>query len=71
MPYKYNATMIEKGQEVPLPVADLVVSIADVVKVTRSGRMFSPVFPKVVEDVFVGKKAEIPPVDPMSAPMCQ
>ncbi|KAI5431077.1 hypothetical protein KIW84_035295 [Lathyrus oleraceus] len=69
--YKYNATMVENGQEVPLLVADLVVSIVDVVKMTRSGRVFSPVFPKVVEDVSAGKKSEVPAVDPISAPTCQ
>lgn len=34
VPYKYNATMIKDGKEVPLLVASLVVSIVDVVKVT-------------------------------------
>ena len=71
VPYKYNVTMIENGQEVPLPVAYSVVDIADVAKVTRSGRVFSLVFLKVVEDVSVGKKAEIPAVDSGNAPMCQ
>ena len=51
--------MIENGQEVPLPVADSVVNIADIAKVTRSGRVFSLVFPKIVEDVSVGKKIKI------------
>lgn len=37
VPYKYDATMIRDGQEIPLPAATLVVSIANVVKVTRSG----------------------------------
>ncbi|XP_050896222.1 uncharacterized protein LOC127102949 [Lathyrus oleraceus] len=32
MPYKYNATMIKYRQEVPLPLATSVVSIADIVK---------------------------------------
>lgn len=71
VPYKYNATMIENGQEVPLPVADLVVNIADIVKVTRSGRVFSLVFPKAVEDVLVRKKQEVPAVHPVTAPTCQ
>ena len=56
VPYQYNATMIENGQEVPLPVADSVVNIADIAKVTRSGLVFSPVFPKVVENASVRKK---------------
>ena len=46
VPYQYNATMIENGQEVPLPVADSVVNIDDIAKVTRSGRVFGPVFSK-------------------------
>ena len=32
--YQYNATMLENGQEVPLPTASSVVSIVDVTKVT-------------------------------------
>ena len=71
VPYQYNATMIENGQEVSLPVADSVVNIANIVKVTRSGRVFSPVFPKIVEDVSMGKKAGVHAVNPVSAPMCQ
>lgn len=71
VPYKYNATMIENGKEVPLPAANSVVSIAYVVKVTRSGRMFGHVSPKVVEDVSVGKKAEVPTVDLINALTCQ
>ena len=55
----------------PFPVAESVVNIADIVKVIRSGRVFSPVFPKIVEDVSVDKKAEVPAVNPVSAPMCQ
>lgn len=47
VPYQYNANMVEKGQEVPLPVANSMVNIADVVKVTCSGRVFSMVFPKL------------------------
>ncbi|XP_050897058.1 uncharacterized protein LOC127103860 [Lathyrus oleraceus] len=72
-PYKYNATMIKDGQDVPLPASTLVVSIADVVKVTRSGRVFIPVFPKVVENVVVGNKAEVvvPLFDPINTPIFQ
>lgn len=47
------------------------VNIAGVVKVTLSGHVFSPMFPKIVEDVFVGKKAEIPAVVPISSLTCQ
>lgn len=71
VPYKYNSTVINDGQEVPLPAANSVVSIANVVKLSQSGRVFSPVSPKVVEDVMVGKKADIPLIDPINAPICQ
>ena len=37
VPYQYNATMIENGQEVLLPTTSSMVSIIDVTKVTRSG----------------------------------
>ena len=67
MSYKYKSTMIENGEEVPLPVADSVVNLSDIAKVIRSGRVFNQVFPKVMEDVSVGKKAEIPVVDLVSA----
>lgn len=72
VPYKYDATMIKDGQEVPLSIANSVVSINDVVKMTRSGRVFSLVSPKVVEDVVVGKKkADVPLVDLVNTPICQ
>jgi hypothetical protein len=63
VPYQYNATMIENGQEVSLPTTSSVVSIVDVTKVTRSGRVFGPVFPNNREETTVGKKAEVPNVD--------
>lgn len=69
--YKYNATMIENGQEVPLPAVNSVVRIADVVKVTRSGRVFGPVPPRIVEDVSMGKRYDVPTVNPVNAPTCQ
>lgn len=71
VPYKYDVTMIKDGQDVPLPTANSVVSIADVVKVTRSSRVFGLVSSKVVEDVVVGKKAYVPLVDPVNTPICQ
>ena len=43
IPYKYNATMIENGVEVPIPPMPSFVSIADVSRVTRSGRIFAAV----------------------------
>ncbi|KAI5442896.1 hypothetical protein KIW84_011794 [Lathyrus oleraceus] len=72
IPYQYNATMVENDQEVLLPTTNFVVNIADVKKVTRSGHVFGPVFPKeVIEDVSVGKKVDVPAVNLVSAPMCQ
>ncbi|KAI5395480.1 hypothetical protein KIW84_061884 [Lathyrus oleraceus] len=71
VPYKYNSTMIENGKEVPLPVANSVVSIINVMKVTYSGRVFGLVSPKVVEDVSMGKKAEVPTVDLVTTPTFQ
>ncbi|KAI5421073.1 hypothetical protein KIW84_044783 [Lathyrus oleraceus] len=69
VPYQYNATMLENGQEVPLPMTSSVVSIADVTKVTRSGRVFGSVFPNDVEGV--NKKVDVPVVNLVSTPRCQ
>ncbi|KAI5444790.1 hypothetical protein KIW84_013173 [Lathyrus oleraceus] len=71
VPYKYNSTVLENGQEVPLPTINSVVSITDVTKVTRSSRVFGPVFPKNVEDMYVRKKVDMPVLDSISAPKCQ
>ncbi|KAI5415782.1 hypothetical protein KIW84_040993 [Lathyrus oleraceus] len=65
--YQYNATMIEGGQEVLLPTTIFVVSIADVTKVTRSGRVFGPVLPKDKEESVVSKNVEVPVADPVVA----
>ncbi|KAI5443626.1 hypothetical protein KIW84_012317 [Lathyrus oleraceus] len=59
------------GQEVLLPMANFVVNIADIAKVTRSGRVFGLVFSKEVEETAVSKKVDVPMVNPISAPMCQ
>ncbi|KAI5431679.1 hypothetical protein KIW84_035732 [Lathyrus oleraceus] len=53
------------GQEVPLPTTSSVVSIADVAKVTRSGRVFGSVFPKDKEEAVLSKKVEVPVEDPV------
>ncbi|KAI5441687.1 hypothetical protein KIW84_010944 [Lathyrus oleraceus] len=71
VPYQHNATMLENCQEVPLPTTSSVVSITDVTKVTRSGRVFGPVFPKNVEDLSVSKKVDAHVVDSVSASRCQ
>jgi hypothetical protein len=65
--YQYNATMLKDDQEVPLATTSSVVSIVDVTKVAHSGRMFGAVIPKDLEDSTVGKKVEVPAVDPVNA----
>ncbi|KAI5407265.1 hypothetical protein KIW84_053500 [Lathyrus oleraceus] len=61
--YQYNATMLENVQEVPLPMISSVISIDDVTKVTRSGRVFGLVFQKNMEDLSVNKKVDVPVVE--------
>lgn len=53
--YKYKATMLEDGKEVPIPSFSSVVNIANVSGGTRSGRVFAAAGPKRIEDVVVGK----------------
>jgi hypothetical protein len=52
VPYKYNATMNENGKDVPLPS---IVNVADVRRVTTSGRVFA----KRTEDVTSEKQAHV------------
>ncbi|XP_050876724.1 uncharacterized protein LOC127080448 [Lathyrus oleraceus] len=60
VPYKYNATMIENGNDVPLPS---IVNVADVSRVTRTGRIFA----KRTKDVAAGKQAHVEiPFEPVS-----
>ncbi|KAI5402926.1 hypothetical protein KIW84_050500 [Lathyrus oleraceus] len=63
VPYQYNATMLENGQEVPLPTNSSIVGIVDVTKVTRNGHVFGSVFPKNTEDFSVSKKVDVPVVE--------
>ncbi|KAI5409968.1 hypothetical protein KIW84_055435 [Lathyrus oleraceus] len=42
-----------------------VVSIADVIKVTRNGRVCGPMFPENKEELIIGKNAKVPNVDPV------
>ncbi|KAI5400583.1 hypothetical protein KIW84_065462 [Lathyrus oleraceus] len=65
VPYQYNATMMKDGQEAPLPTTSSVVSIVDVTKVTRIGRVFGSVFPKDKGETIVVKKVEVPSIDPV------
>jgi hypothetical protein len=46
IPYKYNATMIEDGQEITMPTLPTSINIAEVSRVTRSGRVFPAVSQK-------------------------
>ena len=43
VPYKYNATILEDGVEVPIQPMPDVGNIAENSRVTRSGRVFAPV----------------------------
>lgn len=52
------------------PVANFVVNIADITKVTHSGRVFGLVLPKEVEDVSASKKVDAPTMNPVSASGC-
>ncbi|XP_050877398.1 uncharacterized protein LOC127081158 [Lathyrus oleraceus] len=58
VPYKYQATMIKDGKEVPQPSMPFVVNIANVSGVTRSGHVFTTVPPRNVE-TSVGKKMQV------------
>jgi hypothetical protein len=48
IPYKYNATMIEDGREVPLPSLPAVGNIAEDSRVLRNGRIIPTMAPKKV-----------------------
>ena len=43
VPYKYNATILDDGVEVPIQPLSSVGNIAETSKFTRSGRVFAPV----------------------------
>ncbi|XP_058733755.1 uncharacterized protein LOC131605416, partial [Vicia villosa] len=62
VPYNYNATMIKDGQEVPLPTLSSVVNIADVSRVTRSGRVYTPLPPKQPVAPTTGQNPVVTPV---------
>ena len=63
VPYKYNATILEDGVEVPIQLMPNVGNIAETSRVTRSGRVFAPV---VCGDVSTGKKV-VENVEPKKA----
>ncbi|MCI55139.1 hypothetical protein A2U01_0076389, partial [Trifolium medium] len=49
VPYKYNATMIENGREVPIPPLPTVVNIAEESRVMRSGRVVPAMSSKKID----------------------
>ncbi|XP_039685658.1 uncharacterized protein [Medicago truncatula] len=49
IPYKYNATMIEEGREVPIPPLSSVDNIVEDSRVLRNGRVVPIVFPKKID----------------------
>ena len=53
MPYKYNATILEDGVEIPIQPMPDVGNIAENSRVTHNGRVFAPV---IRRDVVAGKK---------------
>ena len=55
MPYKYNATILEDGVEVPIQPMPDVRNIAENSRVTRRGRVFAPV---IQGDVSARKKID-------------
>ncbi|XP_058770183.1 uncharacterized protein LOC131643835 [Vicia villosa] len=62
IPYKYNATMLEEGREVPIPDVPSVDNIAGMSRVTRSGRVFAPSSQKRVE---IPVSEQVPVRNPM------
>ncbi|KAI5440099.1 hypothetical protein KIW84_025451 [Lathyrus oleraceus] len=67
-----NSVNRSNGQEVSFPMTNFVVNIVDIAKMIRSGRVFGPIFPKDgVKDVSIGKKVDVPVLNPVGAPKCQ
>lgn len=56
VPCRYNTTVLEDGKEVMVKVAQSFENIADVIGMTRSGRMFTPTSPRKVDSVSASKK---------------
>src|ERR1043165_8635625 len=46
IPYQYNATLMENGKEKPMPTLPANVNITEIGRVTRSGRVHTPLPPK-------------------------
>lgn len=58
IPYKYNATIVEDGHEIPIPPLPSVDSIVEDSRVLRNGRVIPTLFPK---------KASVPVPEPVLA----
>jgi hypothetical protein len=72
IPYKYDATMIENGVEVPLVSPATVDNIAGEITALRSGKVRSPLFQKkVVTPVATITPPVAPPVDKNTSPSGQ
>ena len=63
VPYKYNATILEDGVEVPIQPMPNVGNIAETSRVTLNGHVFAPV---IRGDVSTGKKI-VEDVEPKKA----
>jgi hypothetical protein len=72
IPYKYNATMIENGVEVPLVSPATVDNVASEITALRSGKVRPPLFQKkVVTPIATITPPVAPPVDKNSGPSGQ
>ncbi|XP_058751633.1 uncharacterized protein LOC131624731 [Vicia villosa] len=66
VPWRYGATIITGGEEVSSGPESTVVNIADVSRMTRSGRLFAPIPPKTRSNlaVQVPPQKDVPREDP-------
>ena len=72
IPYKYNATMIENGVEVPLVSPATVDNVAGEITTLRSGKVRPPLFQKkVVTPIATVTPPVVPPVDKNTGPAGQ
>ncbi|XP_039683824.1 uncharacterized protein [Medicago truncatula] len=63
IPYKYNATMIENGVEVPLASSTVISNIAEETTTLRSGKVHPPLFPKKTAIPTAIPSDKVPPPD--------
>ena len=72
IPYKYNATMVENGVEVPLVSPATVDNVASEITTLRSGKVRPPLFQKkVVTPIATVTPPVVPPVDKNTGPAGQ